>query len=131
MKSSLLTTLALMLAPALGSCALGASASAQEAKATSPAYFIAEFQLTDPEGIKPYSAAVESTFRPFGGRFIVRTNHILPLEGEAPKDRFIVIAFDSMAQAQAWYNSEAYVRLRPIRQRSGISRTYIVEGLAR
>jgi uncharacterized protein (DUF1330 family) len=131
MKPSLRTTMALLLAPVLGYVTIAMQSWAQEAKVANPAYFVAEFQLSDPEGIKPYSAAVESTFRPFGGHFIVRTNHILPLEGEAPKDRFIVIAFDSMIKAQAWYNSVAYSRLRPIRQRSSISRTFIVEGLPR
>jgi len=42
------------------------------ALAATPAYYIAEFQATDLDAIKPYSAQVESTFRPFGGRFIVR-----------------------------------------------------------
>ncbi|KML67743.1 DUF1330 domain-containing protein [Pectobacterium peruviense] len=36
------------------------------ALAATPAYYIAEFQATDREAIKPYSAQVESTFRPFG-----------------------------------------------------------------
>jgi len=40
--------------------------------ATSKAYYVAEFELTDPEGIKPYSTGVAATFKPFGGRFIVR-----------------------------------------------------------
>jgi uncharacterized protein (DUF1330 family) len=39
-----------------------------------------------------------------------------------------VIAFDSMEKAQAWYNSAEYQKLRPIRQKSGNSRTFIVEG---
>jgi uncharacterized protein (DUF1330 family) len=33
-----------------------------------------------------------------------------------------------MEQAEAWYNSPEYTALRPYRQRSGISRTYIIEG---
>ena len=43
----------------------------------------------------------------------------------------MVIAFDSMEKAQAWYNSAEYQQLKPIRQRSGNSRTYIVEGSPR
>ena len=104
---------------------------AQPSPAAAPAYYMAELELTDPDGIRPYSAAVASTFEPFGGRFIVRGGEASPLEGEGPKGRFVVIAFDSMEKAQAWYNSPAYQKLKPIRQRSGNSRTFIVQGIAK
>lgn len=94
-----------------------------------PAYYIADFELKDPEGIKPYSAGTPATLEPYGGRFIARGGRIGALEGAAPGARSVIIAFPSMEQAQAWYNSEAYRSLRPIRQRSGISRTFIIEGL--
>jgi uncharacterized protein (DUF1330 family) len=40
----------------------------------------------------------------------------------------VVIEFDSREQAQAWYDSPAYRKLRPIRQKSAVSRVYIVDG---
>jgi hypothetical protein len=49
------------------------------------------------------------------------------VEGEAPK-RIVMIAFDSMEQAQAWYDSPAYRAIRPIRHKSATPRVYIVEG---
>lgn len=94
-----------------------------------PAYYIAEFQLTDPEGIKPYSQNVESTFKPFSGRFIVRGGNMDVREGFGAQGRLIIIKFDSLTQAKEWYESPAYQALIPIRQRSGNTRTYIVEGL--
>lgn len=96
-----------------------------------PAYYIADFEVTDREGIKPYSANVEATFKPFGGRFIVRGGDPVPLEGQSPKGRLVIIEFDSMENAQAWYNSPAYTQLRPTRQRSGRSNVYILQGLAK
>ena len=71
-------------------------------QAKQSAYYISEFELSDPEGIKPYSQQVEATFTPFSGRYLVRGGQTATLEGEQPK-RIVVIAFDSMAQAQAWY----------------------------
>jgi len=93
-----------------------------------PAFYIAEFEVSDPEGLKPYSERVSSTFESFGGRFIVRGGRVVPLEGEAPKGRIVVIAFESMEKAQAWYDSPAYRELRPIRHKAGKSRVFIVEG---
>jgi uncharacterized protein (DUF1330 family) len=107
------------------------AARAEDGPALASAYFIADFELTDAEAIKPYSAKVESTFRPFGGRFIVRGGDPVPLEGRPPKGRLVVIEFDSIDKAQAWYNSAAYAELRPIRQKAGRSNIYIVQGLVR
>jgi uncharacterized protein (DUF1330 family) len=116
---------------AIGAAAIGA-AHAQAPKASQPhAYYVAEFRITDPEGMKPYSARVASTFEPYGGRYIVRGGKIAPLEGEGPDNRMVVIEFDSMEKAQAWYDSPAYAQLKPIRHKNAISRVYIVEGTSR
>ncbi|MDW5510616.1 MULTISPECIES: DUF1330 domain-containing protein [Serratia] len=99
------------------------------ALAVTPAYYVAEFQSTDREAIKPYSAQVESTFSPYGGRFIVRGGEPDIKEGFGAQGRLVIIKFDSLKRAQDWYNSPEYQNLIPIRHRSGNSRTYIVEGL--
>ncbi|AAU38027.1 DUF1330 domain-containing protein [[Mannheimia] succiniciproducens] len=99
------------------------------AETVRPAYYVAEFQPTDREGIKAYSAQVESTFKPYSGRFIVRGGEADVKEGFGVQGRLVIIKFDSLKQAQEWYNSSAYQKIIPIRQRSGNSRTYIVEGL--
>ena len=94
-----------------------------------PAFYIAEFEVHDPAGLKPYREHVESTLEPFGGRFIFRGGTIAPLEGEAPKG-IVVIAFESMEKAQGWYDSPAYREIRPIRHNAAKSRAFILEGTA-
>ncbi|WP_241613078.1 DUF1330 domain-containing protein [Rosenbergiella epipactidis] len=94
-----------------------------------PAYYVAEFQLTNPKTIKPYSQNVEKTFKPYSGRFIVRGSDIEVKEGFGAQGRLIIIKFDSLKKARDWYNSREYQKLIPIRQRSGNTRTYIVQGL--
>jgi uncharacterized protein (DUF1330 family) len=126
-KSAILAAAAGM---AIGAVTLGTT-QAQAPKPSQPhAYYIAEFKITDPEGMKPYSARVASTFEPYGGRYIVRGGKIAPLEGEGPNNRMVIIEFDSMEKAQAWYDSPAYAQLKPIRHKNAISRVYIVEGIA-
>lgn len=93
------------------------------------AYYIAEFDVTDPIGLKPYAEQAEATFKPFGGRYIARRGQVESLEGEPPRSRVIIIAFDNMERARAWYHSPEYSKIRPIRQRSGQTKAYIVEGL--
>jgi uncharacterized protein (DUF1330 family) len=106
------------------------SAQSLASKGKAPAYYVAEFEVTDREAVKPYAQQVESTFAPFSGRYIVRGGQMDALEGNTPKSRLVVIAFDSLAQARAWYSSPQYAKIRPIRQHSGHTNAYIVEGLA-
>jgi uncharacterized protein (DUF1330 family) len=124
-KSVILAAIAGM---AIGAVTTG-TVHAQAPKANQPhAYYIAEFKITDPQGMQPYSARVASTFEPYGGRYIVRGGKIAALEGEGPNNRMVIIEFDSMEKAQAWYDSPAYAQLKPIRHKNAISRVYIVEG---
>jgi uncharacterized protein (DUF1330 family) len=122
-------TVAMLAAVAsLGIGAFGVAAiHAQTPTQPRPALYVAEFEVTDAEGIKPYSQQVEATFKLFSGRYVARSGKTVSLEGEAPK-RIVMIAFDSMEQAQAWYDSPAYRAIRPIRHKSATSRVYIVEG---
>ncbi|WP_369936957.1 DUF1330 domain-containing protein [Xanthomonas tesorieronis] len=123
-----LAFLAVLVSSSFGIRAAQAQSPAADAK-PSPAYYVAEFEATDVEGIKPYSARVAGTFKPYGGRFIVRGAVPGVKEGFGAQGRLVVIKFDSLAQAQAWYDSPAYQAIIPIRHRSGNSRTYIVEGM--
>ncbi|WP_230942198.1 DUF1330 domain-containing protein [Burkholderia cepacia] len=41
----------------------------------------------------------------------------------------VIIEFDSLERAQAWYRSPEYEALKPIRHRAGHSRVYITDGL--
>jgi uncharacterized protein (DUF1330 family) len=98
--------------------------------ATGPAIYVSEFEVTDPDGMKPYSANVENSFASFGGRYIVRGGSVVSQEG-MPSKRIVMIEFPSMAQALAWYDSPAYARLKPIRHRYATSRVYTVQGTTR
>ena len=97
---------------------------------TPPAYVIAEVDVTDPVLMQKYGAKVPETLAPFNHHFVIRSSKFQGLEGEAPKGRFVVIAFDSVGKAREWYDSPAYAAIRPIRQNAAKSRVFIVEGLA-
>ena len=127
MKARNIALLAAVASIAIGTFGTGAILAQTQSQPKRPAFYISEFELSDPEGIKPYSQQVEATFAPFTGRYVVRGGQTASLEGDQPK-RIVMIAFDSMAQAQAWYDSPAYRAIRPIRLQSAKSRVYIVEG---
>jgi uncharacterized protein (DUF1330 family) len=100
---------------------------AQEAK-VAPAYIIAEVDVTDPTTFQKYALSVGATFVPFNARVLVNQGKTAVLEGEAPK-RIVVVAFDSVEKARAWYDSPAYDTIKPIRHSSANTRAFIVEGV--
>ena len=102
---------------------------AQQVKAP-PAYVISEVDVTDPATFQKYAEKVPGTLAPFNAHYIVRGGKIEAVEGDAPKGRFVVIAFDSVEKAKAWENSSAYEAIKPIRHSSSKSRVFIAEGLA-
>jgi uncharacterized protein (DUF1330 family) len=127
MKAKTVAILAAVASLAIGAFGVPAIHAQTPTQPMRPAFYVAEFEVTDAEGIKPYSQQVEATFKPFSGRYVARNGKTVSLEGEAPK-RIVMIAFDSTEQAQAWYDSPAYRAIRHIRHKSATSRVYIVEG---
>lgn len=93
------------------------------------AYYVAEVEVNNQEQYNTYIAGVPKTIEKYGGHYLARGGKTVSLEGEPPK-RIVVIAFNSVADAEKWYNSPEYSAIRPIRLRSAKSRGFIVEGVA-
>ena len=91
-------------------------------------YLVAEVDVTDADAFQKYATQVPGTLTPFTGQYLVRGGKITPLEGQWAPKRVVVIAFDSVAKAQAWYDSPAYSAIRPIRQGAAKTRSFIAEG---
>jgi uncharacterized protein (DUF1330 family) len=103
---------------------------ARQVKTPPPGYIIAEVDVTDATSLEKYGAKVPETLAPFNAQYVIRGGETISLEGEPPKTYVVMIAFDSVEKAQAWYDSPAYDAIKPIRQRSTKSRIFIAEGLA-
>jgi uncharacterized protein (DUF1330 family) len=95
--------------------------------ATAPGYVIVEVEVTDPAAMQQYGAKVGATLDAHNGRLIAR-GKAAAKEGPVPVGNIIVVEFDSLADAEAWYNSPAYQEIIPLRQRAANSRLFIVEG---
>lgn len=91
-------------------------------------YAIAEISVSDPEAYKPYVAAVGPIVTKFGGVYIVRGGETVTMEGAPPTGRIVVIEFPSLAAARAFYESDEYQAVLPIRLKAATSRIFFVEG---
>jgi uncharacterized protein (DUF1330 family) len=100
-----------------------------EACAPSRAFFVVELAVTDMSQLAAYREKVPALVAQHGGRYIARTDKIETIEGDWRPERFTVVGFPDMAALRAWYFSEAYKPLLPLRLAAARSRAILVEGV--
>ena len=91
-------------------------------------YIIVDVQITDPETYERYKAAVPATLAAFSGKFVVRGGRAETLEGDWHPNRIVVLEFESVEKAKAWWNSQAYAAPKRLRQSASITKMIVVQG---
>jgi uncharacterized protein (DUF1330 family) len=91
-------------------------------------YIIADVQITDPEAYERYKAAVPATLAAYGGKFLVRGGHAETLEGIWEPNRIVVLEFESVEKAKAWWSSQEYAAPKQVRQSASVTKMVLVEG---
>jgi uncharacterized protein (DUF1330 family) len=127
MKRLLLPVLTMLVGFAVGATAINGL----RAQGKVPgAYVIVDIStINNPDVFKTLLPKAGPAADAFGAKFIVRTENIVGFDGVPPK-RFVVIGFDSMDKAKAWYNSAAQQEVENIRKQSTTSREFIAEALS-
>ena len=85
-------------------------------------YVIAEINVTAPDAYKQYLDAVTPIVAHSRGKYLVRAGTLVPLEGEAPTGRVVVIEFPSLAIAKLFEASPRYVDIAPLRKSAAFHR---------
>ena len=97
---------------------------------TVPAYLVALVEIHDPAGFQSYHEQFEATLVPFGGRLVSFGATIVPLEGmDGSTAKAAIVLFPSLQMGLDWFESPAYQKIAPLRQRSARTRGFFVEGL--
>ncbi|MER7176495.1 DUF1330 domain-containing protein [Streptomyces mesophilus] len=66
--------------------------------------------------IAEYIERIPGTFEPYGGRFLVHVTPHEVLEGSWDED-VVMIGFPGVEEARAWWESDAYQEIVPLRSR--------------
>ena len=92
------------------------------------AYVIYQEAMKDEDGMNAYAAAAMGTFAGSGGTIAGFDDNVEVLEGEWFGNRTVILEFESVDAAKAWYNSPAYQEAIPLRQKAADSNVVIVSG---
>ena len=91
-------------------------------------YFIFTEDIHDQDGINAYGAKAVPTVIQSGGRPIVVADTADVIEGKWHGSRTVIIEFDSVEAAKAWYNSDEYQAVVGLRHAAAESNAVIVAG---
>lgn len=95
-----------------------------------PAYWIAHAHVNDPVEYKKYTDQLPPLFEKFGARVLARGGDYKILEGDVPFERHVVIEFESLDKAEAFFNSPEYQSAAAFRRQPGVAINHqiIVDG---
>ena len=94
-----------------------------------PAYLVAHVQVTDPEGWKQYIAALPGTLAPYHVKTLARAPAVSVDASTPPAGSTVILAFSSMDDLKAWWNSPPYQAIIPLREKSAKTIVYALPGL--
>lgn len=82
-----------------------------------------------PEEVLAYMERVQATLDLFGGRFLVHGGPVEVREGTWP-GALVLIEFPDLTAARAWYESDDYSTVKPLRTRNVPGNAILVDGVA-
>jgi uncharacterized protein (DUF1330 family) len=91
-------------------------------------YLILTEDIRDRAGMDAYGAASFPSIREFDARVLVASEDFEVVEGEWHGHRTVVVEFDSVEQARAWYESDSYQAALPLRLAASECNGVIVGG---
>jgi uncharacterized protein (DUF1330 family) len=93
-----------------------------------PAYVIADIDVQDPDAYARYRELSGPSVARHGGRFVVRGGEHETLEGDWQPHRLVLIEFDDVDAARAWWDSDDYREAAGVRRSASTGSLVLVEG---
>ena len=128
MKTRSQTALAL-----LGGFAIGVVAVQRlHAAGGAPTYVVTEVSISDLDAYqRDYLPLAQASIKAAGGRLLAAGQNITVFEGPSPGTRVAINAFDNLAAAQAWRNSDSFKEARKVGDKYAKFSAFAIEGLAK
>jgi uncharacterized protein (DUF1330 family) len=92
------------------------------------AFFLAEIEkIHDLEKYREYVDKAEPIIKSFGGKYILRSEKIIPVSGKCNAKRIILIRFENKERLMKCLRSEKYRKIKDLRELSIESKAIIIE----
>ena len=92
-------------------------------------YIFVQVDVKDPVRYEAYKQLVQPTLDAYGGRFLIRGGTVENLEGDWHPTRFVLLEFDTVERAKAWWSSAEYAEAKALRQATTHTQMIVVEGI--
>jgi uncharacterized protein (DUF1330 family) len=86
-------------------------------------------QVTDPDGWKQYIATLRPILEPYHVKTLARAPAVAVDASTPPAGTTVILAFNSVDDIKAFWNSPAYQAIIPLREKSAKSIIYALPGL--
>lgn len=94
-----------------------------------PAYVVASYRVTDPDGYGSYPEEATKTLAAAGAEVIAVDLNTEVIEGEGYPVT-VILKFESKDAMKAWYNSPEYQAVKGMRTENAEGTMVLVEGMA-
>jgi uncharacterized protein (DUF1330 family) len=95
-----------------------------------PVYMIADVRdAWDADALQEYRRRNTDAVAAHGGRFLIRGGEHEVLEGEWDTKRIVLVEFPDREAARAWWTSEQYEAIKPIRRGASDTNILFVDGV--
>lgn len=92
------------------------------------AYLIARVSVTNAEAYEGYKKLAAEAIAKHGGRYLARGGRTATLEGEEESRRVVIVEFESLERAKAFYASPEYQKAIEARRGAATGQFVVVEG---
>ena len=93
------------------------------------AYIIIDITIKDEAIYAEYVEKIPPVVEKHGGRYLIRGGTIIPTAGNWNPDRVILVEFENMEKLSRCFASLDYQELAPLRERSTVTRSIVVQGV--
>jgi uncharacterized protein (DUF1330 family) len=107
---------------------LGAEAERSGGEQVAKGYVILTEAIHDTAGMDAYGRASRAALVEYGGTVLVVDEDVQVLEGEWHGTRTVIIEYESVEEARAWYESASYRAALPLRQAAADCNVVIASG---
>lgn len=84
------------------------------------AFIVANVKIKNPEKFQEYAQLSGPTFSPYGGELLLKGKFVESLTGETEHSSLAIIKFPTLEKLDAWYQSEEYQSLIPLRDDAAV-----------